>query len=180
MDIINITIWIIALYLAADFVSGIFHWLEDKYWSEHWPIIGEYIVTPNILHHTRPAACTQGTYWTRNNTTLIPTIFGILMTFWWCWQLAVFFAILSQAAETHVWSHIKCSRPIRFLQQTGILLSPKQHNLHHRIPFNDYYCGMTGFLNPILSKIRFWYGLECALKFITFGYIKPLPERARI
>ena len=40
--------------LSADFVVGVFHWIEDAYLREDCPLLGELIARPNILHHYRP------------------------------------------------------------------------------------------------------------------------------
>src|SRR6185295_9793570 len=52
---------ILLTVLAADFVSGLVHWLEDAYGREHWPITGRLVTRPNILHHHDPR------YFTRHN-----------------------------------------------------------------------------------------------------------------
>jgi len=41
-------LWVIFAILLADLISGIFHWWEDRYGNPNWPIIGKYIVEPNI------------------------------------------------------------------------------------------------------------------------------------
>lgn len=45
---------VIAVVLVADFVSGFFHWMEDAYGREHWPVTGALITRPNVLHHHEP------------------------------------------------------------------------------------------------------------------------------
>ncbi len=39
--------------LAADFVAGMIHWLEDAYVREDTPLVGKYVARPNIVHHPR-------------------------------------------------------------------------------------------------------------------------------
>ena len=39
---------------AADFVTGMAHWLEDTYCLENYPLIGSFICEPNIEHHVDP------------------------------------------------------------------------------------------------------------------------------
>lgn len=41
-----------------------------------------------------------------------------------------------------------------------ILLSKKNHQVHHHNPFDRYYCITTGWLNPILGSIAFWKRME--------------------
>ena len=50
----------LVLTLAAiDLVSGLVHWAEDTFGEESTPIIGKWIVTPNVIHHERPNAFTE-------------------------------------------------------------------------------------------------------------------------
>jgi hypothetical protein len=41
-----------------------------------------------------------------------------------------------------------------------LVLSPEQHARHHRRPFDNNYCTLTNWLNPILDATRFWRLLE--------------------
>ena len=43
-----------ASVLAADFVVGVFHWIEDAYLREDCPVLGDLVARPNVLHHYRP------------------------------------------------------------------------------------------------------------------------------
>ena len=49
-----VLIQVIACVVVVDFLSGLFHWLEDAYGRENWPITGTLITRPNILHHHSP------------------------------------------------------------------------------------------------------------------------------
>jgi phosphatidylglycerol:prolipoprotein diacylglycerol transferase len=42
---------IVATVLAADFVGGFIHWLEDAYVREDTPLIGKIVGRPNTVHH---------------------------------------------------------------------------------------------------------------------------------
>lgn len=46
-------LYVMAAFLLADFVTGVFHWWEDRYGNPAWPVIGKLVVEPNILHHAR-------------------------------------------------------------------------------------------------------------------------------
>ena len=137
---------VIAAFLAADLLTGIFHWWEDRYGNPAWPVLGKYVIQPNIEHHSNQMSFTHGNYFTRNWTTILATV-----------PIAVF---ASQSNEIHCWSHQKCSRPIRGLQLLGILQSPEQHARHHTRPFDRNYCVMTDVLNPVLQAVGFWQALE--------------------
>lgn len=161
--------------LLADFLSGVFHWLEDRYGNPEWPVIGPLVVRPNLEHHTRPAALCEGGYWNRNNTTIIASLIGVAL-FWWCIPVAIAFVILSQANEVHSWAHQKSNRLIRGLQWIGLLQSCQHHRIHHQRPFDRYYCVMTNYLNGFLSVVKFWQAIEWVV-WIIIGK-KPRPDRA--
>lgn len=165
---------IVIAVVFADLMSGIFHWWEDRYGNPEWPLIGEWIVKPNQLHHIRPALLCEGGYWSRNNTTIIPSITGACL-FWWCMPVCLGFILLSQSNEIHSWAHQKCNPFIRAMQRIGILQSPRHHSVHHKRPFDRYYCVMTNYLNPVLNVTRFWSIIEFAVWSVSG--ILPRPER---
>jgi ubiquitin-conjugating enzyme E2 variant len=50
--------------------------------------------------------------------------------------------------------------PVRWLQQSGILLSRSHHALHHRPPFAQAYCVTTGRMNPLLDRLQIFARIE--------------------
>lgn len=166
--------FVITCWLLADLVAGVFHWWEDQYVDDKWPILGRLVGAPNQQHHADPLAFTKPGYWGRNSTTIIPSaiLFALLFPSRWC-LLAVF---LSQANEIHAWSHQRCNWFIQMLQETGILQHPKNHAAHHRDPFDRRYCVMSSILNPILDRLYFWRVLECLAQ-LCFG-VKPRSQGA--
>lgn len=165
------TLWLVVqlflLWLAADFFTGIIHWWEDTYGNPKWPIIGKFVIKPNILHHNKPAEFLNGSYWDRTNTSFIGAgIVGILL---WlvagihAWQMIVFLFFCAQGNQIHAFSH----RPdkvngkiILFLQKIGIFQSRKMHRWHHKAPYETNFCPMSAYVNPILNKIKFWRTME--------------------
>jgi len=154
------------LWVAADFITGIFHWWEDSYGNPNWKIIGKYVVQPNLVHHKQPHKLLEGSYWSRINT----TVFGvaIVATLLWLfgllsWQVIVGLAFCTQSNEVHAMSHrpeTKTSKLVRFLQNIGIFQSKKMHRWHHKAPYETNFCAMSDFCNPILNKIGFFEKLE--------------------
>lgn len=159
---------ILVCYLIADFIAGFWHWIEDRYFEESWPIIGKYIATPNALHHAQPTEFLNGSYWHRNYTTIIPAFAAAVLTWmvvgWTPWMLV--WAFVSQANEIHAFSHRKGKLPqwIAVVQETGLFQSPRQHGEHHRSPFLVNYCVMSDWLNPWLDWFQFWRRLEIVLE----------------
>src|SRR6516164_7265958 len=54
---------IIGTVLAADFVGGFVHWLEDAYVREDTPVIGKAVARPKIVHHHFPRFMTRFNWW---------------------------------------------------------------------------------------------------------------------
>ena len=162
--------YILLSYLFADFIAGLFHWWEDQYATEDMPIIGVLISGPNSLHHSSPSAFLRGSYWGRNWTTILPAIVAACLASFFSGWLVLPLLFASQANEIHGWSHQKCNRLIRCLQETELLASVKHHAKHHVDPFSRRYCVMSGWLNPILDELQFWASLESII-FYSLGLV---------
>jgi len=164
---------VIACLLFVDLLSGFVHWLEDCYGQADWPMIGKWVVQPNIRHHRYPA------YFLRHNwfqsavvllvlgafTVIVAAIFHFLD--WHTWLIVL---LGVNANEFHKWAHrskMENGKLITLLQQIGILQSPAHHARHHRGGKNTHYCAVTNYLNPLLDGIRLWFFLEMALR--AFG-----------
>ena len=162
-------------WIAAELITGMVHWWEDRYGDPDWPVLGKYVVLPNIEHHANQTAFIKGSYWVRNWTVLVPSLAAAgIATACGQWWLALVGVIVSQGNEIHCWSHQRCSRPIRGFQLLGVLQSPEQHAKHHAQPFDRHYCVMTDAINPVLQAIHFWQGLEWCVA--LFGVL-PRAER---
>jgi ubiquitin-conjugating enzyme E2 variant len=167
---------VLTAWLAADFFSGVFHWVEDRYGVEDWPVVGPLVVAPNVAHHSQPMAFVQQGFVSRNWTTILPAWLAaaaawLLGSPWFA--LAFFFTGFGN--EVHSWAHQRCSRPIRGLQLIGIIQSQEQHAAHHRRPFDQNYCVMTDWLNPVFTWNGFWLCAEEIVEALT-GAV-PRPER---
>jgi sterol desaturase/sphingolipid hydroxylase (fatty acid hydroxylase superfamily) len=154
------------LWIAADFIAGVVHWWEDAYGNPNWPLIGKYIVEPNLIHHKQPNKLLEGSYWSRINTSLFAAA-GLGGLLWWVgvhsWQVFVCLLFCVQGNEVHSMSHRPDKTTPRwafFLQKMGIFQSKKAHRWHHRAPYETNFCIMTDFVNPMLNKIGFWRKLE--------------------
>ena len=56
--------------------------------------------------------------------------------------------------QFHAWSHMKRSEmnPLVYqAQQTGLLVNRKDHGAHHKAPYDNKYCIVSGLWNPILD-----------------------------
>ena len=98
-------VYIIGSWLLADFIAGVFHWLEDSYFDADTPIVGKLVGGPNKMHHASPTAFLLGSYWHRNYTTIIPAAIACVVCLWlghWLWLTMAF---LTQANQIHCYGH---------------------------------------------------------------------------
>src|SRR6266496_5331222 len=90
---IMLVLEVIATVLIADLISGLFHWLEDAYGREDWPITGWLITKPNILHHHSPRSFTRHG-WFHSSWLLLSFGLLVLLAAWLCgllaWQVFLF------------------------------------------------------------------------------------------
>ncbi len=161
-----IIIQVFLLWLLADFITGIVHWWEDAYGNPQWPILGKYIIQPNMQHHKSPRNLLQGSYWDHINTSLFGGIIFIA-TVWFCgwhsWQMIACVIFCMQANEIHAITHRTDKENgaiVVWLQKIGIIQKRKTHGWHHKAPYDTNFCIMTEFLNPVLNKIGLWEKVE--------------------
>lgn len=163
----------LGVVLLADFVAGLVHWLEDAYGSEDTPLVGPLLIKPNIVHHHHPRFFTKLSWW-QSSWDLLLVGAAILGVAAWLdaltWQVGLFAIISVNANQIHKWSHMSRAEVgpvVAFLQDRRILLTPRQHALHHTDPKNTYYCPVTNLMNPVLEAIRFWDRLEAVIERLT-------------
>ena len=161
-----VLIHVIACVLVADFLSGLFHWLEDAYGREQWPITGKLITRPNILHHYDPAYFTRHS-WFESAQVLLVIGLTVLLGAWaldlLSWEIILVAAIGVNANEIHKWAHQsrrKNGRLVSWLQDLGVLQSADHHAAHHRGEKSTHYCVVTNYLNPLLEWVGLWPSLE--------------------
>jgi ubiquitin-conjugating enzyme E2 variant len=159
----------LATVLAADFVAGLIHWLEDAYVREDTPIIGKYVARPNIIHHHYPRYMTRHSWWQASQDLVVVSallVIGAWLTGLLTWEVWVFAILSANANEFHKWEHRtrkENGRIISFLQDIRVLQTAKHHARHHTDPKNSHYCTITNVLNPVLDGVNFWNGTEWLL-----------------
>ncbi|EFA75308.1 hypothetical protein PPL_11384 [Heterostelium album PN500] len=171
----NIWIFFLSTVLAmltADFFSGIVHWAADTWGSLDTPLVGNSFIRSFREHHVVPTQMTKHDFIETNGDNCMLTIPVLLFTafakvnddsydmFLQCFLVQLAFWVML-TNQIHKWSHTY-SLPsfVSFLQNYGIILSKRDHAVHHRNPFDKYYCITNGWLNPYLASIGFWKRLE--------------------
>ena len=159
-------------FWMADFVTGFAHWAEDTYCLEHIPLLGSFICEPNIQHHIDPHDIVRdGTFFSRNYLQWL--LCGGLFAILWSVGFANIYSFLtlllsSFGNEVHRWNHTTKNGPfVKFLKETGLIQMQRQHSLHHKRPYAQYYCTLTSQLNPILERMNFWRRLERVIEATT-------------
>ena len=168
MSWLLIPLQILAGWLLADLLTGIGHWIEDRFGRSEMPILGPLVFAPNRLHHQRPLAFTRTGFLARNGTTVLFGLLAWAPVFWLAginpWTVAGAIGTCS-ANQVHYWAHVAASRPrvVQKLQAIGALQSPRHHAEHHAPPHRRRYCILTDWLNPVLDTVHFWTLIEAPL-----------------
>lgn len=153
--------------ILVDFASGLIHWVEDTFGNETTPIIGNWIIKPNVLHHRDAHAFVKNS-WLKSSWDLL--IVGILILLaayflgYLTWHIGLFIIIGVNANQIHKYNHMpatKLPKLVTILQKLFILQSSSHHATHHYGEKNTHYCVITPILNPFLDSIGFWRAMEC-------------------
>ncbi|HNF15889.1 MAG TPA: fatty acid desaturase family protein [Leptospiraceae bacterium] len=165
---LSVLLTVILSYIAADFISGYVHFLGDSFGDENTPILGQSFIRPFREHHTDPKGITRHDFIETNGNNCIvslpaqaavyflqvPTsaVWNLISLFTAFLLLWVFFT-----NQFHKWAHEDFPpRGAVFLQKAGIILSPEHHSVHHRSPYDRFYCITSGWLNPLLDRMNFF------------------------
>ena len=161
-----IAVEFIAVWLLVDFVSGVVHWAEDSYGTENTPVIGRWIVGPNLLHHRNGSEFVRES-WIASSWDLALVGAAILAAAGLAgvltWHVGLFAVLGANANQIHKWNHMRNSSvplAIRVLRRLCLLQSPRHHAQHHRGTKDSHYCVITMALNPLLDCVGFWRRLE--------------------
>ncbi len=172
-------------YVAADFTSGLVHWIGDTWGNPSLPIVGQYFIRPFREHHVDQTAITRHDFTETNGANCLATMVVLLPTvvllygsssptilgfhvFAFAMTMGVF-----GTNQFHKWSHLPAERRpavIRWLQSSGLILGVQHHAKHHAAPHDTYYCITVGWLNPVLAKVKFFQGVEWMITKLT-GFI---------
>ncbi|MFO0940093.1 MAG: fatty acid desaturase CarF family protein [Pirellulales bacterium] len=178
--LISVLFQILVAWLFADFVTGLFHWWEDRYLDDNQTLeFFQGVAQDNKRHHQYPTALCMCSWWENMRSAAIfasPVGFGLWLIDMpiWFW-MGIYFTGFGNLI--HRFSHEpkrKLNWFILAMQKTGLFISHEHHAKHHY--FDDgkrvdpkwnstrTYCPMTNWVNPILDGIGFWWAIESLLK----------------
>ncbi|EGG24479.1 hypothetical protein DFA_02722 [Cavenderia fasciculata] len=182
--------------VAADFFSGIVHCeyrqtrAADTWGSLDTPLVGNSFIRSFREHHVAPTAMTKHDFIETNGDNCMLTVpvlaftaFGPIIgdstynLFLLSFLVKLSFWVML-TNQIHKWSHTyDLPSYVKFMQRYGIILSKPDHAVHHRNPFDKYYCITNGWLNPWLAGIGFWKRLEEIIT-LTTGAIPRKDDQA--
>jgi hypothetical protein len=157
---------IIAGYLLADFMMGIFHWIKDTYFSPFTPIIGKHFIWGSRLHHIRPRHILEFRDWDLFCDSAKWTLLWVVPLSYFIGPsifIASLFLTISANDVIHKYAHmVDEERPqwATLMQKLYLCQSYGEHRLHHIYPHEINYCPMSPFLNITMERIDFWRRLE--------------------
>ena len=167
--LIDVAWKVLACVLIADFLSGLFHWIEDTFFDLETPVIGRWVVRHNIVHHHDPRAFVAKSWYRSARSTMFLSAAGLTLAAaagYFNWMTLLVALLCANANEIHKWSH-RTRREngplIVALQRLRILQTPAHHAAHHRNGKDTHYCVIINFMNPVLDALDFWRGLEWLL-----------------
>lgn len=162
-------------YLLADLLAGSVHWIADRFFERDTPILGAMLIAPFRDHHDDALGITRHDFYEvsgNNALVTIPVVLLVIVLPPPTGLLTQF--LLSLGASTtlflfttnqfHSWAHSPSPpRPVRWLHATGLILTPKRHAQHHGGNHDRAYCVTSGWLNPVLDRLRIFSRLERVL-----------------
>jgi len=153
-------------FVAADFASGLVHALCDNLGSVDTPVVGQKFIRSFREHHVDPMDMTRGDFVRVNADNFLACLPVLVPTVLWLDVsrhpfVAAFVLSLSLVVimtnQIHKWAHMpEVAAPVRWLQRSGLILSPEHHQVHHTAPYDTHYCITSGITNGPLARIGFW------------------------
>ncbi|KAF4353245.1 hypothetical protein F8388_010034 [Cannabis sativa] len=160
-------------YVMADLGSGVYHWGIDNYGSASTPIFGNQIEAFQG-HHKWPWTITKRQF-ANNLHALARTVTFIVLPINLLFDdptflgfAGMFSGCIMFSQQFHAWAHGTKSRLpplVAALQDLGIIVSRSQHGAHHRAPYNNNYCIVSGVWNEVLDNHKVFEALEMLLFF---------------
>lgn len=166
-------------YLGADLMSGTAHWFCDTFFEEETPVIGRILIQPFRDHHVHPQRITRYRFIEQDTTNFFLMLAPLAVVLWmgaprpgnvaelfWCSGLLGLSTGSFCTNLFHKWAHArKPPLPVRWLQRGGLILGPERHRRHHR-DHSRGFCVTSGWMNPLLDRLRFFPRLEILVRFI--------------
>ena len=172
-------------YLAADFISGVVHFLGDTYGREDTKWFGPSFIKPFRVHHTHPQEICEHDFIELNGNNCI-VCFPVGLAALWSvpvdsplgalllLTIASMLVWVFMTNQFHKWAHEDAPpRVVSMLQRWNLVLSPQHHSVHHRAPYDRYFCITVGWLNPVLTRLHFFEGVRRTVAWLSLAQRSP-------
>lgn len=165
-----------AVVAAVDVVSGIVHFLADRFGSLETPLLGPNVLRSFREHHVDQQAMTKHDFISTSGDLgllTVPTLAAALWLFDGDSRLGRVALAGAVAATTvglltsqiHKWAHAEhAPRVVRWLQRRGVILRPERHAAHHRAPHDCAFSITTGWSNGLLDRTQVLLRFERAVR----------------
>lgn len=163
-------------YVLADLGSGVYHWAIDNYGSASTPFFGAQIDAFQG-HHRWPWTITKRQFANNLHSLARVITFTVLPIDLICNDpvlngfVGLFSGCIMFSQQFHAWAHGTKSRLpplVVALQDAGVLVGRAQHGAHHRPPYDNNYCIVSGVWNEFLDDNKVFEAVEMVL-FFKFG-----------
>jgi len=171
----------IAGILAADLASGFIHWWMDTWGTPETPFFGEMFIRDFRIHHIDEKEMTRHAFFETNGNNAIASLAVLIPSVIWLkgpsevfvfiifWMIGILFT-----NQIHKWAHQdEPAVIVRRLQSMRIILHPDVHHRHHVYPHMMYYNITTGWLNPLIERVRMYALLERLITGVTGWKARP-------
>ncbi|KAL1556018.1 Fatty acid desaturase 4, chloroplastic [Salvia divinorum] len=163
-------------YVLADLASGVYHWGIDNYGGAETPVFGAQIDAFQG-HHRWPWTITRRQFANNLHALARAVAFTVTPINLACGDatalafVAACSGCIMFSQQSHAWAHTTRSKLpplVAALQDGGVLVSRSQHAAHHRAPYNNNYCIVSGAWNEVLDASKFFEIMEMVI-FFKFG-----------
>lgn len=165
-----------AIVAGVDLVSGIVHFLADRFGSLDTPLLGPNVLRSFREHHVDQQAMTKHDFISTSGDLGFLTVPMLGATLWLFdgstrfGRLALAVAVVATTvglltSQIHKWAHAaEAPRAVRWLQRRGVILRPERHAAHHRAPHDCAFSITTGWSNDLLDRSRILLRFEEAVR----------------
>lgn len=150
-------------YLTADLASGIVHMTLDNIDPNFGPEAFRGLSQDFQNHHKDPWRMKVDSFWFQNAslyTVALCTFASALVMNYFGYDLSAYLItttmgwnMLTQLAHACAHGKLKGNKVIEFLQNNGIIMSPKHHSKHHTPPYDKNFCILAGHMEPVAQFI---------------------------
>ncbi|CAN1172145.1 Fatty acid desaturase 4, chloroplastic [Linum perenne] len=160
-------------YILADLGSGVYHWGIDNYGDGSTPVLGPQIEAFQG-HHKWPWTITRRQFANNLHSLARVVAFSVIPVELVCNNpsilgfVGMFSGCIMFSQQFHAWAHSTKSKlpaVVVALQDAGVVVSRVQHAAHHRPPYNNNYCIVSGIWNEFLDEHKVFEALEMVLYF---------------